>query len=56
MTCEYLNCNYKAKWHVVNGWGLDKNICTVHKNKMDKRDSWSFCEPIIKTKNEKYSN
>ena len=51
VACEYGNtfgkqCKNKAKWHVTNGYGFDKKICTIHKNKMDRNGTISFCNPI----------
>jgi NRPS condensation-like uncharacterized protein len=46
INCQYLKCKNKAKWHVVSGWGLDKKVCKIHKNKMHRNGSYSSCKEL----------
>lgn len=48
VACEYgeKNCKNNAKWHVVNGWGFNKKICTTHKNKMQRNGGYSVCNAL----------
>ena len=50
--CEYgsssCQCKNIAKWHVTNGWGFDKKICTTHKKYMERRGYYSFAEKLNK--------